>query len=115
MTLPKINIDEYPDHRDILERVVLKNGHIRKSRPPFKKDDEAQGMAYYVWRNLMFYVSQMGEHQCLPMTADFELPGKFGSDEHKQVKTKLDEMVDLVMKSIPRNQWYGARRWAGVL
>jgi hypothetical protein len=53
--------------KDFLNRISLKNGKIRASKP------QNDGEAAYVWRMVVFYCSRNPKHRCMPVCADFDL------------------------------------------
>ncbi len=55
--------------RSIAEQ-ILNKGKLRASKP---KDGEAA----YVWRMVAFICSPVSQHQCMPMTAEFDLPQQY--------------------------------------
>jgi hypothetical protein len=132
-TLPKIDlasIDLSAEERQIAER-ILNKGELRASKPTirysivertreiggksftgkYREPDEIGGKAAYVWRNVAFSVSPIGKHQCLPVTADFDLPE---NDYHKRraLAKELDKLVDKIVAAVPKSQWHGIRRWS---
>lgn len=88
-------------------------GHLRSTKP---KDGEAA----YVWRMVAFNVSPNRQHQCMPMTADFDMPdhywGDDGAAKRRRARCKeLDVLVDALVKAVPKEQWHGVRRWGHAL
>ena len=112
--------------RSIAEQ-ILNKGKLRASKP---KDGEAA----YVWRMVAFTVSRNPVHQCMPITADWDLrnqyfngpkyfPGAYDDPEYRaaskavsdaaRARTKeLDALADKLIATIPVTQWAGALRWA---
>jgi hypothetical protein len=91
-TLPKIDlasIDLSAEERQIAER-ILNKGELRASKPTIRP---------------------IGKHQCLPVTADFDLPE---NDYHKRraLAKELDKLVDKIVAAVPKSQWHGIRRWS---
>ncbi len=134
--MPKVTIP--PDLSDEDRRIVsgiinTKTGELRASKPTtprkieipstrpdpiFKtnwvyqdQDGEIAGKTAYVWRMVAFYVSPHPQHQCMPVTADFDLPAINHQDRRNQAK-ELDILVDKVTNLIPKSQWHGVTRWA---
>jgi hypothetical protein len=111
--------------------VNTRTGALRASKPalprkvavpaknpfyPGQKDyayaDEAgrhAGMTAYIWRMVAFMISPVGQHQCMPCTADFDLDGEY--DERRDLAKRLDKLVDAVVDTVPKSQWHGVTRW----
>lgn len=109
---PKINMSLFSDETlSILNQIFKNDGSLYKSKPK-----KASGDAKYVWRMLAFYMSKNRQHQCMPVTADFDLEtydenGKWSANlAHKKAKD-LDEIVDSVLKTIKSSDLPGLNRW----
>lgn len=87
--------------------IVEKDG--RKLRMPTLET----GRAAYVWRMVAFQVSPIGQHHCLPILADFDLPGSV--EEARAEAKRLDVLVEKIVNAIPKSQWSGIHRWARAL
>jgi hypothetical protein len=99
-------------------------GRLRASKPPVEYDvvdkngrrirepRKASGEIAYVWRMVAFQVSPIGQHQCLPMTADFNLQGT--CEERRQRAKELDSITDQITNTIPKAQHYGTMRWGRI-
>lgn len=93
---------------------------LRASKPTVKKNDPRTGEAAYVWRMVAFQVSPNGKHQCMPVTADWDLsydmqdPQRF---EKRRARAKeLDALVDrIVMACVPLPRQHGVMRWGRAL
>jgi len=59
-----------PEAYAIAEKCCATRGGEKRLRATKPKD----GVAAYVWRHVAFTVSPMPVHQCMPMTADFDIP-----------------------------------------
>lgn len=90
---------------------ILNKGNLRASKPTVKPEDPETGIAAYVWRMVAWSVSDDRKHQCMPVCADFDLPGRYGSDERKAAQAEGDLLEDKITKSIPPTQWRGILRW----
>ena len=78
--------------------------------------DPIEGQTAYVWRMVAFMISPKPAHHCMPCTVDFDLPVEsIVGSEAKAMRAYLDWIVDVVVDSIPMNQWHGIRRWGNVL
>lgn len=139
MNMPHINLQELkqllpPDDYNLVVGIVnTRNGLLRASKPKLPKrievpadneygttfvyandDDGRCGMTAYIWRMVAFYVSPHSRHQCMPCTVDFDLPGEHNK-ERMALSKSLDDIVDVVVNSVPTEQWYGVKRWKGLL
>ena len=70
------------------------------------------GMTAYIWRMVAFFISGKAQHQCMPCTADFDVPGSY--TENKVIIKALDELVEIVVDTVKVSEWHGVRRWAQV-
>ena len=64
----------------------------------------------YIWRMVAFQISPLPQHQCLPITADFDLEVE-DHDTRRELSKRLDSLVSIVVDSIPKQQWHGIKRW----
>lgn len=117
--MPSININALPESaRQHARAICLKSGQIRKSRP---NKDLLHGEAYYVWRNVVFFVGIDNAHHCMPVMADWDMRidpltgAKYDHDARRQRCRELDSIVDAIVSAVPKNQWAGVRRWGRVL
>lgn len=97
--------------------LIHKNGVLKSSKPkPSKKNSDMMlvGQASYVWRMVAFQISPNGVHQCMPVTADWDIPMRSYDDRRKLTK-ELDILVDKVVNTVPKSQWYGIIRWGRAL
>lgn len=85
---------------------ITKKGHLKASLP----HRSVSGEAFYVWRNVAFYISPDPKHQCLPFGADFYLKGDW-DQRNEKIKTILDPLVDRIVNSVPVEQRHGLKRW----
>lgn len=92
--------------------IVRSDGTLYASKPG-KASPEAQ----YIWRMVVYMVSPRTRHQCMPVTAEWGLAGKYGSryTDRKAVIAQLDAIADEIVDSIPVAQWHGVRRWSSIL
>lgn len=114
--MPQINLEALsatPEEMAIISKVLNKN-KIRASKPVVKKDDPTTGEAYYVWRNVVFIVSQNPTHQCMPVMADFDIQIKDYKERRIRCK-ELDVLVDKIVNLVPKDQWHGISRWGRAL
>lgn len=102
-------------------------GRLRRSKPVMHAaagtpQGILEGKASYVWRMLVFLTSREGRHQCMPVTADWDLsytmyPRGVKTD-HDAVRAevkRLDAVVDEILETVPKTQWSGVRRWGRAL
>jgi hypothetical protein len=132
--MPTINIEKLEltaADKAVARRIVnTRTGELRASKPAVakqikiaddswmgyhhdyaNKQDAETGIAAYVWRMVVFQVSQNPQHQCMPCTADFDLPGHYGDPVNKLAQQRADAIVDAIVNSIPVHQWAGVQRW----
>ena len=125
--MPKVNIENAKakltgndEGLVILHRLVKKDGTLRASKPKVLKDAPLTGKTAYVWRMVCFMVSPKPAHQCMPCTADFDLPaydteGKWRQPLAYAMANALKPIEDAIIDSIDKNDWHGIRRWGKVL
>lgn len=103
--------------RQVLQACVGRDGRLRMSKPK-------EGNAAYVWRMIAFMVSRDRKHQCMPCTADFDIPDEAYQNypgEHSfqrrsaYIKEVLDPLVDRIVNNVPKSQWAGVARWANAM
>ena len=120
--MPKINRNEIAplteEELNILNIVIKSDHSIRATKPKVK--DDLSGKAAYVWRMVVFTVSKKRVHQCMPMTATFDIPafdlsGKWNCKIADKMKKDLDQLVESIINTIPKSQWYGVKRWGSIL
>ena len=96
-----------------------KPGQLRASKPKVKDSDPITGKAAYVWRMVCFLISPKGQHHCMPITADFDLPafvdGKWSSAAARDMSKVLKPLEDAIVNSVPKTEWYGVRSWASAM
>jgi hypothetical protein len=97
-----------------VERHIVGIERIETSYGPYDRKivepDEAQGKTAYIWRMVAFFVSPLRQHNCMPCTADFDVPGSWGSEKRARL-AELDAIVDVVVDTIKASDWHGVRRW----
>ena len=118
--MPKVDLSQLDltdAELEIASLVVKKNGAIRATKPKVEReDDPISGKAAYVWREVVFCVSQKPAHQCMPVTAEFDLPafdenGKWSSKVAREMGKELKVLIDKIVNSVPKNEWHGINRW----
>jgi hypothetical protein len=105
------------EEKDIINLVVKKNGQIRATKPKVKEDEPITGKAAYVWRMVVFMVSQNRVHSCMPVTADFDLPaydedGRWSSRKAREMSETLKATIDAIVDGVDKSQWHGVKRWS---
>ena len=111
MKMPIIDLDaaDITDDERILALEILKpDGRLYASKP-----GKASGEGKYLWRMVVWGVSPHRQHQCMPMTADWDLDGEF---EERMARAKvLDELAQRIEATVPSSngmaRWRGAMRW----
>jgi hypothetical protein len=124
--MPKVNKDaaknKLADNAEglaILDILIKKDGTLRASKPKVT-DDPITGKAAYVWRMACFMVSPKRQHQCMPCTADFDLPaineetGKWGCAAAREMAKTLKPVEDAIVDSVDKSDWHGVIRWGQV-
>ena len=97
MTMPKLNMDQINHNELSFEEQTILNLII-------KKDGTLK-------------VSPNRQHQCMPMTADFNLPAyyegttKWSCQAARAMGKELDKLVDKIISYIPKEQWHGVKAW----
>lgn len=122
MYLPKVNLEKLEqnmegstdEEKEIVGIVVKKNGQIRATKPKVKS--LVEGKAAYVWRMVAFLVSSKPEHQCIPVTADFDIEirdenGRWDVRAVERVTKELKRVEDAIVNAVPKEQWHGVHRW----
>lgn len=121
--MPKIEnvVVKSDEEREILAR-ILNKGCLRATKP--KVTDAVSGKAAYVWRMVAFTCSPIGAHQCMPVTADFDLPRRKPEneedrrrvyDETRALSKELDEFSKRIEATVPLNMRHGLLRWGRLL
>jgi len=131
--MPRIDLDRAnlsPWERRIAEGIVnSRTGRLRASKPPVKHTDlgldpeDPNGFRHlyqtdggetaYVWRMVAFAVSPRSQHQCLPVMAQYDLPGRV--DEARDLARDLDRIADKVVDTVDVREWHGIARWSRAL
>lgn len=138
--MPRINLDELKrvmspeDYALVVGIVNSRTGELRASKPAvpnmvkvadptdairgyrweYANDaDAAKGKTAYIWRQVAFAISPIRQHQCMPVTDIFDLPGDY--DSRRALAKVLDEVADVVVKTVPVTQWHGVIRWGNAL
>lgn len=124
--MPKVNIENAKDKLAgndegllILHRIVKKDGTLRASKPKVLKDAPITGKTAYVWRMVCFMVSPKSQHQCMPCTADFDLPaydteGKWRYQLAREMMDTLKPVENAIVDSVDKSDWHGVIRWGQV-
>ena len=133
---PCISLDNVKDltaeERKLVEGIIatqgMNKGRLRASAPinPGRRPTAPQGDVKYVWRMVAFQVSTNPQHWCMPVCADFDIdvPSDLVADGVKYDKTHhcrnakakvLNNLVDRIVNTIPKEQWHGINRWRGIL
>jgi len=104
----------------ILAIIVKKDGTVRASKPKVKADDPVTGKAAYIWRMVCFLTSPKRAHQCMPCTADFDLPafdetGKWRTQIALEMCRALKPIENAIIDNIAKEEWHGVKTWGRVL
>jgi len=120
--MPKIDLELV---RGIVSTRGKNKGRLRASKPQVDRlhvgqnefgldlyePEEHQGKTAYIWRMVAFYVSPKRQHHCMPCTADFDVPKRWGDAKRARL-AELDKIVDVVVDSIKPERRHGLNRWA---
>jgi hypothetical protein len=139
MKMPVLNVSTEnlsQEQKEIVSAITGQQSRLRSSKP------KINGLAMYVWRMVAFQVSPNSQHHCMPMTADFDLGNEYwpqgfptysdfndpnrvktayeieSDNAHNKRKAKiaeLDVLVNIIVNSVPKEQWYGVSRWGRAL
>jgi hypothetical protein len=107
--LRSIDISGIPEnHLDILHLLFKSTKgmfRLRSAAPKYTwgKEVTKEKRAYYVWRMVMFQISNKGVHHCMPVIAGFLIP--------REVAKDLDQTVDYIVNQFPKEEWGGIIRW----
>ena len=136
MDMPKINLvqlkrvlkaEDYLIVAGIVATRGENKGRLRASKPKVTRTrvedpadeygyriekDFVEGCTAYVWRMVAFYTSPKSQHQCMPCTAEFDLPYRWGTPERKALMERLERLISTVVDTVPMGQWHGVQRWA---
>lgn len=131
--MPIIPLDHLSEEeRKLASQIVASKGknkgRLRASKPKityeivtregrrYRESTMESGSVAYLWRMVAFIVSPIGQHNCLPMMADMDLPYfTISADEHKELKRKLNALADKITDVMKSGDKHGLRRWANVL
>lgn len=69
------------------------------------------GKTAYLWRQVVFFISPIPAHQCIP-TFDFcDLP-VLPKEELQELEDYLHKLADKVVDTVPLGEQHGVLRWA---
>ena len=122
MRMPKVDLEKLngvlePEEFAIARRIVARQGKnkgcLRASKPHVDNNaDPLSGKAAYVWRMVAFVSSPLGQHSCMPVCADWDLPVPYGDERRAMIK-ELDVLVDKISAAVPMSA--GAMQWSRAL
>jgi len=109
----------------IVGYILKSDNSIRATKPALEKYGPdinwyTKSKAMYVWRMVVFCVSQKRSHQCMPVCADFDLPaqdnqGKWSCSIARDMAKELKELEDIILDCIDKREWHGINRWGRAL
>jgi hypothetical protein len=129
--MPTLPIDamcaDLDDHGERLVRAAFKgkSGTLRASKPfrtidPDADDALFKACANYVWRMLCFDLVASRPHNCMPVTADWDL--RIVLNDHsirpgpaRTAKDKLDATITRAESALPPGSLRGALSWRGLI
>ena len=110
-----LNLAKTDEEREILSMIVnSRTGELRVTKPRVDKSNYVTGRAYYVWRNIMFFISRNPQHHCLPIGSDLYLSHRDWKNRNQVIK-ELDAFVDRIVDSFPKTEWRGVARWSAAI
>lgn len=118
----------------IVSRVFKKNGALRASKPDitytivkrhmygrpdapladYRENNLLDAKSAYVWRMVVFSVSDVRAHQCMPICADMDLPIE-DYQERRALCKELDTLADRIINLFPKREWRGVIAWGNAL
>ena len=112
--MPSIDISRLSgEDAALVEPCLLKNGKLRKSKPL-----DAPGKSKYIWRHLVFNLSPVDRHQCIPTTDIFDIGGpgdEWNFSDVREEAKELDKIVTRAINLVPMMERHGIIRWGTAL
>lgn len=118
---------------NLANRFISKTGAVRRSKPTVARTqrvawDNARGYAYryateedrlqaygaFVWRHVVFAISPVSQHQCMPVTDSF-LIDEPDHAESRKIEKALMAIADKIVALVPIAEQAGTLRWARAL
>lgn len=118
---------------NLANRFINKSGAVRRSKPKVAKTERvsydcARGYAYrytceedrlqaygaFVWRHVVFAISPIRQHQCMPVTDTF-LIDEPDHAESRRIEKALMAIADKIVALVPVTQQAGTMRWGRAL
>jgi len=96
-----------PMHETIVERV--RYDHTGR----YRDSSLADCAAAQVWRYVAFEASPLGQHQCLPVMADFDAPFDMSAEESRRFAKWCQSVADVILTTIRDKP--GLNRWGRAL
>lgn len=114
--MSKINLSILKERTLKIAQEITKADHSLYASKPQK----ASGEAKYIWRMVVFQVSKIPAHQCMPVTAEWELPEIYWDksvlkENKNKMRKELDDIADEIVNTIPKSEWHGVIRWGHAL
>jgi hypothetical protein len=108
-TMPRVQLNRLSAEalRYALE-ITKPDGRLYASKPGMATPE-----ARYVWRMVVYMVSPKPQHQCMPVTAYFELGAYHKVKE--LLDNTLDPIADQIIDAVPVLEWHGVARWGRAL
>lgn len=119
--MPVFSVDEMVSELTPYEETLIRAAFDRKTRKlrvtkPYHKisaNAEFEGSANYVWRKLCFNLVDFYPYSCIPVCADFDIPGDY--DKRRAKMEVLDEMIRRAESVLPLTAQKGLMRWLGLV
>ncbi|MCX8008313.1 MAG: hypothetical protein N3A54_01270 [Patescibacteria group bacterium] len=110
--MPKISYQPQNEwESSIIAAITTRDGKLKGSYPGKRERTMEFGVAFYVWRNVAFYISPIRQHHCLPIGADFYIPMEY-DELRKYINDVLDPLVDRIVESVPVLERHGLLVWS---
>ena len=111
--MPIINIDYeglnlLDNERELVKQILKSDNSLYASKPK-----KASGEAKYLWRMVVFGISPIPAHHCLPVMADMDLEGKYSETRDKA--EELNDLAARIEKTIPVLERHGLISWYRVM
>lgn len=122
--MPRIHLENLTGFDYQVAEAITNNGRLRATKPKVTYEtyhDEAydldrrrptapSGHYAYVWRMIAFYASPRRVHQCMPVTAYCDLPGR-DYEATRAIEKEMDGVINRILDQIDPEDWHGVIRW----
>ena len=112
--MPALDISglELSDSDKLLVGEIVKKDMTLYATKPKKASADGK----FLWRYAAFFVSPKPAHQCMPVTAVFDLMDKYeDGDKRREVEQRLLKLADTITRTVPIHEQHGTIRWGRAL